>query len=329
MHPSKPSAATIARPERAARRLSCAYAAILAAALLAGVAQAQCTAPAERAIAIDASIAAPRDRAAGSVLYAADYPLPALAPGCAEAAVDGGWRYAHTPHPGQSEDLYRTGVPSIGVRVSIDGRALPVVEYAAATPAPAATRGSLRVELVKLDALGGSGAIRGDDLPTLVYRGGGIGDAIIARVNFIGTISLRSATCNAPSLRVALAPIAPSALAHPGASAGARNFELRLDDCPAGLTRISYRLDPLGAADTAASALALDAHASARGVAVQIRDHDGRPIGFGVEHDVQAANLGDGGGFRIPLQAAYYRSDAQPPQPGTVSASMTFTLNYE
>ncbi|MGH8079084.1 MAG: fimbrial protein, partial [Lysobacter sp.] len=207
--------------------------------------------------------------------------------------------------------------------------ALPTAEYAAAAAPNPSTRGSLRLELVKLDAIGGSGAIRGTDLPTLNYRGGGAGDAIAARVSFIGAISVRSATCNAPSLRVPLAPIAPQALAQPGASAGAKDFELRLNNCPAGLTRIGYRLDPLGGADTAASALALDADASARGVAVQIRDRDGRPIGFGVNHEVQATNLGDGGSFRIPLQAAYYRSDAQPPQPGTVSASLTFTLSYE
>ena len=299
------------------------------AAFVSGAVSAQCATPAERSIVIDATIAAPRDRAAGSVLYAADYPLPALAPGCADAVVDGGWRYTQTPYPSQSEDLYRTGVPSIGVRLSIDGRALPAVEYAAAAAANPATRGSLRLELVKLDALGGSGAIRGADLPTLTYRGGGGADAIAARVSFTGAISVRSATCNTPSLRVPLAPIAPQALAQPGASAGAKDFELRLNDCPAGLTRIGYRLDPLGAADLAASAIALDAGASARGVAVQIRDRDGRPIGFGVNHELQEANLGDGGNFRIPLQAAYYRGDAQTPQPGTVSASLTFTLSYE
>ena len=55
-----------------------------------------------------------------------------------------------------------------------------------------------------------------------------------------------SAPLRRTSTASALAPIAPQALAQPGASAGAKDFELRLDDCPAGLTRISYRLDPLG-----------------------------------------------------------------------------------
>lgn len=121
---SKPSATATMRAERAGRRFpDAAAAAVAACALLAaGAAGAQCAAPAERAIAIDASIAVPRDRPAGSVLYAADYPLPAPAPGCAEAAQDGGWRYAQTPHPSQAEDIYRTGVAAIGVRLSIDGR---------------------------------------------------------------------------------------------------------------------------------------------------------------------------------------------------------------
>ena len=64
-------------------------------------------------------------------------------------------------------------------------------------------------------------------------------------------------------------------------------------------------------------------------MAVQIRDRDGRPVAFGVNHEVRAVGLGDGGSFRVPLQAAYYRGDAQPAQPGTVSASLTFTLSYE
>ncbi|SDZ08368.1 Pilin (type 1 fimbria component protein) [Lysobacter sp. yr284] len=332
---SKPSVTATMRAERAGRRLPDAAAAAAAACALlaAGAAGAQCAAPAERAIAIDASIVVPRDRPAGSVLYAADYPLPAPAPGCAEAAQDGGWRYAQTPHPSQAEDIYRTGVAAVGVRLSIDGRPLPAAEFAAVAMSPS-TRGTLRLELIKLDAGSGGGAIRGADLPTLVYRGGvgaevGAGDAIAARVNFTGAIAVRAATCNTPSVRVALAPIAPQALARPGASAGAKDFDLRLDDCPAGLSRISYRLDPLAGADAATSALALDPGASARGVAVQIRDRDGRPVEFGSSHELQAGHLGDGGSFRIPLQAAYYRSDAQPPQPGTVSASLTFTLSYE
>lgn len=329
---SKPSATATMRAER---RLAtaCATAVAACALLAAGAVHAQCAAPAERAIAIDASIAMPRARAAGNVLYAADYPLPAIPPGCTEAAQNGGWRYAQTPHHSQSEDIYRTGVAAVGVRLSIDGRPLPAAEFAAVAMSPS-THGMLRLELIKLDAGSGGGAIRGADLPTLVYRGGvgaevGAGDAIAARINFSGTIAVRAATCNASSLRVALAPIAPQALAQRGASGGAKDFDLRLDDCPAGLSRISYRLDPLGGADAASSSLALDPSASARGVAVQIRDRDGRPIGFGVSHELQAPHLGDGGSFRIPLQAAYYRSDAQPTQPGTVSASLTFTLSYE
>ncbi|QCW24371.1 type 1 fimbrial protein [Lysobacter enzymogenes] len=322
------------RAERAGRRFPDAAAAAVAACapLAAGAAGAQCAAPAERAIAIDASIAVPRDRPAGSVLYAADYPLPAPAPGCAEAAQDGGWRYAQTPHPSQAEDIYRTGVAAIGVRLSIDGRPLPAAEFAAVAMSPS-TRGTLRLELVKLDAGSGGGAIRGADLPTLVYRGGvgaevGAGDAIAARVNFTGAIAVRGHLQRAEPAHRAGADRAAGA-GPAGASAGAKDFDLRLDDCPAGLSRISYRLDPLAGADAATSALALDPGASARGVAVQIRDRDGRPVAFGSSHELQAGHLGDGGSFRIPLQAAYYRGDAQPPQPGTVSASLTFTLSYE
>ncbi|MGO1070452.1 fimbrial protein [Lysobacter sp. CA199] len=294
-----------------------------------GAAQAQCAAPVERSIALDAAIVVPRDRAAGSVLYAADYPLPVPAPGCVDPARGAGWAYAQTPHPSQAQDIYRTGVDAVGVRVSIDGRPLPATEYAPVTAADGSARGSLRLELIKIDEAGSGGAVRGADLPSLVYRGDGEA-GIAARIVFGGAIAVRAATCNTPNLRVALDPVSPAALATVGASAGAKDFDLRLNACPPGIARISYRLDPLGGvADAAASVVALDADASARGLGIQIRDRERRPLAFGVNHLLQAEGIADGGDFRIPLQAAYYRSDAQPPTPGRVSASLTFTISYE
>lgn len=341
MRPSKPCASVQARAERAASagrgagafrprfaRDGAVALALACAALAAGAAQAQCAAPAERSIAIDAAIVVPRDRAAGSVLYAADYPLPA--PGCMDPARGGGWRYAQTPHPSQSQDLYRTGVAAVGLRLSIDGRPLATAEYADAAPVAAGDgRASLRLELVKIDEAGSGGAVRGAELPTLVYRSESDASTVAARVAFTGAIAVRAATCSTPSVRVALDPVAPAALPRIGASAGAKNFELRLNDCPPGLTRISYRLDPLGAADLGAATVALDPGASARGLAVQIRERDGRPLAFGVNHRIDAEGLSDGGNFRVPLQAAYYRDGARTPSPGTVAASLTFTLSYE
>lgn len=332
MPPSKPHASAMTRPDpaRRGRRAWRACLSSLAAwlAVSAGPAHAQCAAPVERSIALDAAIVVPRDRAAGSVLYAADYPLPA--PACADAA-GGGWRYAQTPHPSQAQDIYRTGVDAVGVRLSIDGRPLPAAEYAgvAAGGGAGPARGTLRLELIKIDEAGGSGAVRGADLPSVVYAGDGA-TGVAARIVFSGAIAVRAATCNTPSLRVALDPIAPAALATVGASAGAKDFELRLNACPPGIARISYRLDPLGAvADAAASVVALDAGASAGGLGIQIRDRERRPLAFGVNHPLQAEAVGDGGDFSIPLQAAYYRSDAQAPTPGRVSASLTFTISYE
>lgn len=304
--------------------------AILAGTICAAPAWAQCAAPAERTVALDASLAVPRDRAAGSVLYAADYPLPPPAEGCGDsAAPDAGWGYAQTPHPSYAQDIYRTGVAAVGVRLSIGGRPLPTAEYAGVEPPVAAGDGQrLRVELIKIDEAGTGGRVAAADLPTLVYRQGGTG--IAARLSFSGGIDVRAATCNTPSLRIRLEPVATAALAHAGAVAGAKGFELRLNDCPAGLARIGYRLDPLGGvADASAAVLSLDAGASARGLGVQIRDGDGRPLALGEAHWLQAEAIGAGGTFGIPLQAAYYRIGGESLQAGTVTASLTFTISYE
>ncbi|MEH6415988.1 fimbrial protein [Pseudomonas sp. CGJS7] len=328
MSPSKRSVMAMRRADAARYRTALALAGACLA-LCAGAAQGQCAAPVERSIALDASIVVPRDRAVGSVLYAADYPLPMPTPGCIDPARGAGWGYAQTPHPSQAQDIYRTGVDALGLRISIDGRPLPAAEYAAVTPSDASGRGSLRLELIKIDEAGSGGAVRGAELPTLVYRNDG-DTGIAARVVFAGAIAVRTATCNTPNLRIALDPVSPAALAAVGASAGAKDFELRLNACPPGIARISYRLDPLGGvADTAASVVALDADSSARGLGVQIRDRDRRPLAFGVNHQLQAEGIADGGDFRIPLQAAYYRNGAQTPTPGRVSASLTFTISYE
>lgn len=296
--------------------------------LHAGAAAAQCAAPVERSIALEAAIAVPRDGAAGSVLYRADHPLPALPPGCADPLRAGGWRYANTPHPSQSQDIYRTGVAAVGLRVSINGQPLSTADYAPiAVPGTDGGHGSVRVELIKIDDAGSTGAVRGADLPSLVYAGEA---GTAARVVFSGAIAVRAATCNTPSVRVVLDPVAPAALARPGSSAGAKNFELRLNDCPPGMARMSYRLDPMAAVrGAAASVVALDPGAGARGIGVQIRDRAGQPVAFGVDHRIEEPGIGAGGNFRVPLQAAYHRDGAQAVTPGSVSASLTFVITYE
>ncbi len=303
----------------------------LCAAQFAQTAPARCPAAPQQAIAIDAAIAMPRDRAAGSVLHSAEYPLPEPSPGCIapDAGPGAGWRYAQAPRPALAQDLYATSVEGIGVRLSISGQVLPTLEHAASNAGVGPTRARLRLEWIKTGEMGGAGSVAGTDLPTLAYADAS-GQSISASVAFAGTLSVRAATCDTADVRVVLAPIAANALPQAGASAGAKDFELRLDDCPAGMARLSYRLDPLGPlANAAASVLALDPASSARGLGLQIRDRQGRPIAFGAAHDVDAPHLRAGGSVRVPLQAAYYRTGAGSPAPGTVSASMTFTLNYE
>lgn len=294
-------------------------------AIAADPAQASCAIPVERAISIDASLTMPRDRATGRVIHAIESSLPS--PACRSAdGPDAGWRLARVPHAAQAQDVHRTGLGAIDARLSIDGRVLSSTDVIAVPgERNGALGGTLRLELIKRDERSDGGVIRGADLPTLAYVDSG---GTTARITFTGTIEVRSATCRTPDVRVILDPIAAAALPAVGASAGARSFELQFNDCAAGIDSIGYRLDPRAfAVDGLDSVLRIDD--GPEGVAIQIRDGQGRPLSLGVTHPFTPADLATGGAFRIPLQAVYYRTGADPLQPGRISASMTFTMSYQ
>ncbi|WP_143010639.1 fimbrial protein [Cupriavidus necator] len=70
--------------------------------------------------------------------------------------------------------------------------------------------------------------------------------------------------------------------AGPGTYTSSPGFNIALNNCPAGMTSVSYRIDAVTPAlDAANSVVSLDASSTASGIGVQLLDHSGNVFRWG------------------------------------------------
>lgn len=112
-----------------------------------------------------------------------------------------------------------------------------------------------------------------------------------------------------------------------GTSLSPVSFSIALKECPEGLNKVSYQLNPNSAiVDASRSVVALDAGSTAKGVGVQLLNSAGNPVALKTK--LQFAQYDkQGGNFNIPLQAAYYQT-ANQIVPGTANTSVAFVMGY-
>ena len=113
-----------------------------------------------------------------------------------------------------------------------------------------------------------------------------------------------------------------------GTSLAPVNFSINLNECPSGISKVSYLLKPnTQILDAAQSVVALDAESVAKGVGLQVLNQNGEPA---VLNEKVAFSEYDkaGGSFSISLKAAY-RQTAPVVGAGTANSSLTFVMSYE
>ncbi|KML59303.1 hypothetical protein VL15_11540 [Burkholderia cepacia] len=144
-----------------------------------------------------------------------------------------------------------------------------------------------------------------------------------------GKVTAIAGTCSAPNQTVTLPSARPSQFSGIGSTAGAKRFQLQVDNCPRGYNRIGYLLNPVGGAIAGSpGVLPLGAGSSAKGVRIRVADDKGVAATFDTSIRVDAYDKATGGSYAIPMQASYIQTAAAI-TPGTVSGAMTVLLDYQ
>lgn len=113
-----------------------------------------------------------------------------------------------------------------------------------------------------------------------------------------------------------------------GTSLAPVKFSIALKECPEGISKVSYQLNPNTAVvDATRSVIALDANSTAKGVGLQLLDNAGNPVALKTK--LQYSDYDKlGGNFDIPLKAAYHQTGSAI-VPGTANSSLTFVMSYD
>lgn len=143
--------------------------------------------------------------------------------------------------------------------------------------------------------------------------------------NGTGNINVVQPTCSTPSKQVPLGDYPIGEFKGIGTSTKAKRFTIDLNNCPAGMAGISYRLDPVGTALNAANGVLALNTGGARGIGLQILQDSGAvlPISSSISYMRNPPQ----GNYSIPLQARYYQTAAAVTA-GAANASLQFTIIY-
>lgn len=138
-----------------------------------------------------------------------------------------------------------------------------------------------------------------------------------------------SMSCETPAVHVEMGDdYTPDDFHQAGAIEKRVSFSLTLNNCPPGLKKVSYTLKATGSAVSESQGIvSLNPNSTAKGVALQLFDTGGRPIPLSVPQKFSSYDS-NGGNFKIPMSASYYRLPSEPLYPGTANAEVTFIMTY-
>ncbi|KVZ56002.1 fimbrial protein [Burkholderia ubonensis] len=217
-----------------------------------------------------------------------------------------------------------TNVSGLSTRMLVDGT--PVTSSLRMT-----VRHALEVQLFRDSRLPQSGSLSPGVLNSyyrITYKSGLFGED--AFVYLAAKVSFINGTCSVPDQTVTLPPVQQNAFKGVGSTAGTVDFQLRLNNCPAGYNRIGYQLSPLdGAVAGSPGTLQLRPESTAGGVGIRIADGmTGNPLPLQQSITATGYNKNTGGSPSIPLRASYIQTDATI-KGGSVRAAAQVLLDYQ
>ncbi|WP_238534102.1 fimbrial protein [Pseudomonas chlororaphis] len=259
----------------------------------------------------------PQNTASGQVL-ARHYITPMQVCGSLRCYVIGVTNYSAggAPHSGP---IIKTNVSGISTRLLINGS---VFSSATSFTQP------IEVQLLSNEYPNLGGSLAGAASGTVPYYKifTKYGDTYIYMT---GTITPIAGTCSVPSQTVKLPSTMLNKLDQVGSTAGTKNFQIQVNNCPKGYNRIGYLLEPVGGViENAPGVLPLTGGSTASGVKIQITDDKGQPATMGTSIQVDGYKKETGGSHAIPMQASYLRTGVTA-TPGTVNGALNVLLDYQ
>ncbi|MNJ17526.1 Type-1 fimbrial protein, A chain precursor [compost metagenome] len=145
-------------------------------------------------------------------------------------------------------------------------------------------------------------------------------------------------SCETPDVKVDMGEHDLGVFTESGASSKPTSFSIRLNNCPTGINKVMYSLEPTPttpAWNAGLGIIELNKSSTAKGFALQIMDNNQTPLALNKKH-LFSDYATTGGNFTIPLSARYYRTvpastggkDDPGVTPGTANTEVTFVMSY-
>ncbi|WP_080427643.1 fimbrial protein [Burkholderia ubonensis] len=216
-----------------------------------------------------------------------------------------------------------TNVSGLSTRMLIDG--VPVTQSISTT-----LRNMVEVQLFRDSRTPTNGSLNSGSFSLYyqIWGPGWIPQATVVRLS--AQVNFINGTCSVPDQAVTLPSVQRSAFNGVGSTTGTVDFQLRLNNCPAGYNRIGYQLSPLdGAVAGSPGTLKLRPESTAAGIGIQIADGvTSAPLPLQQSITVTGYNKNTGGSPSIPLRASYIQTDATI-KGGSVRAAAQVLLDYQ
>lgn len=144
------------------------------------------------------------------------------------------------------------------------------------------------------------------------------------------TLNVVNASCTTPDVSIPLGTFPTTGFTAIGRTTTTANFSISLNNCPAGMNSIKYRIDPTTTVlNSSQSVVALDSTSSATGVGVQLLNSAGSAaFPLSSLQTFSGYSSSTSGSYTIPLAARYYQTSATV-TPGPANTSMTVTMQYQ
>lgn len=184
--------------------------------------------------------------------------------------------------------------------------------------------GNMRLEIVKSGELASQVRIDAGTLGTLQDD-----LLILKRFNLSNPIVLNAASCQTPSVPVAMGDDYQLLdFREAGAKPRTVRFNIGLNQCQTGIKKVTYSLKAnTTIIDAAKGIVALNASSTAKGIGLQLMNDVGQPMALDTTYPFDAFTT-TGADFKIPLSASYYRLGMDELKAGSANTEVTFIVNY-
>lgn len=154
-------------------------------------------------------------------------------------------------------------------------------------------------------------------------------ELIISRFNLTNALVLNAASCQTPSVPVAMGDDYQLwEFRDAGSTPRTIRFNIGLNQCQTGIKKVTYSLKATTPViDATKGVVALNAGSTATGIGLQLMNETGQPVAFGTDYTFNGFTT-TGTSFKIPLSAAYYRLPTGDLKAGSANTEVTFIVNY-